>query len=46
MVSDSGTECAEVSRVAALVSQSSAQADLKSPDVGLSSGRPHTDIPG
>lgn len=46
MVSDSGTECAEVSRVATLVSQSSAPADLKSPDVGMSSGGLHTDIPG
>lgn len=46
MVSDSGTECAELSRVATVVSQSSASADLKSPDVGFSSGGPHTDIPG
>ncbi len=46
MVSDSGSECGEVGRVATLVSQSSAPADLKSPDVGTSSGGPHTDIPG
>ena len=46
MVSDSGSECGEVSRVATLVSQLSAPADLKSPDVGTSSGGLHTDIPG
>lgn len=43
MVSDSGRE---VGRVAPHVSQSSTPADLKSPDVGTSSGGLHTDIPG
>lgn len=43
MVSDSG---GEVGRVGTLFSQSSAPADLKSPDVGASSGGLHTDIPG
>ena len=46
MVGDSGSDCGEVGRVATLVSQSSAPADLKSPDVDMSSGGMHTDIPG
>lgn len=46
MVSDRGSECAEVGRVVTLVSPSFAPADLKSPDVGTSSGGLHTDIPG